>query len=294
MIRSMTGFGAATAEVDGARYAVEIRSVNNRFFKATLRLPEALLSLEAELESQVARRLVRGSVVIGVRVVDASARAAGHINAAALKSYMSQLEGVLGRAIREQVPWSALFTLPGVVMDDSGETLCEAARPILRRLADEACDRVLQMRQKEGEGLRAQLVNFGEDIRRGLAAIRERAPLVGEQYAIRLRARMTTMLAEAGAAVREEDILREVAAFAERADIAEEVARLAGHVEQFETIIGAGNPEPAGRTLDFLAQEMLREANTIASKSSDVEISRRVVEVKTAIDRIKEQAQNAE
>ena len=94
--------------------------------------------------------------------------------------------------------------------------------------------------------------------------------------------------------VGEVEVTREVPIFAELADIAEEVARLAGHLEQFRSVIEPANPQPAGRTLDFLAQEMLREANTIASKSGDVEISRRVVEIKTAIDRIKEQAQNAE
>ena len=110
----------------------------------------------------------------------------------------------------------------------------------------------------------------------------------------RLRQRLATALKELGATVSDADLVREVAIFAERSDIAEEVARLSGHVAQFRSVIDASNPQPAGRTLDFLAQEMLREANTIASKSGDVEISRRVVEIKTAIDRIKEQAQNAE
>ena len=108
------------------------------------------------------------------------------------------------------------------------------------------------------------------------------------------KARLAAALKELGSTVSDADVIREVAIFAERSDIAEEIARLGGHVEQFRSIIEPANPQPAGRALDFLAQEMLREANTIASKSGDVEISRRVVEIKTAIDRIKEQAQNAE
>jgi uncharacterized protein (TIGR00255 family) len=108
------------------------------------------------------------------------------------------------------------------------------------------------------------------------------------------RQRLAAALKDLGAAVSDADLVKEVAIFAERSDIAEEIARLGGHVEQFRSIIEPSNPQPAGRALDFLAQEMLREANTIASKSGDVEISRRVVEIKTAIDRIKEQAQNAE
>jgi uncharacterized protein (TIGR00255 family) len=113
-------------------------------------------------------------------------------------------------------------------------------------------------------------------------------------YQERLRQRMQALLAESGTAVQDEDLLREVAVFAERTDIAEEVARLEGHLAQFTEIIDSEDGEPSGRTLDFLSQELLREANTIASKCLDVEISRRIVEIKGAIDRIKEQAQNVE
>jgi uncharacterized protein (TIGR00255 family) len=124
--------------------------------------------------------------------------------------------------------------------------------------------------------------------------VRERAPEVSRLYGERLKTRMATMLAEAGIAARQEDVLREVATFAERADIAEEIQRLGGHLQAFRKLLDPANPEPIGRTLDFLAQEMLREANTIASKASDFEIATRVVDMKTAIDRIKEQAANAE
>src|SRR5262245_19280053 len=127
-----------------------------------------------------------------------------------------------------------------------------------------------------------------------LAGIAARAPQVVESYQARLRQRMESLLAEVGASVRDEDLLREVAVFAERSDIAEEIVRLGSHLEQFREIIDCDDREPSGRTLDFLAQEMLREANTIASKSSDAEISRRIVEIKGGIDRIKEQAANVE
>ena len=122
---------------------------------------------------------------------------------------------------------------------------------------------------------------------------RVRRPVVAS-YQDRLRVRLAAALKDLGSTVSDSDVIKEVAIFAERSDIAEEIARLGGHVEQFRSIIEPANPQPAGRAIDFLAQEMLREANTIASKSGDVEISRRVVEIKTAIDRIKEQAQNAE
>ena len=300
MIRSMTGFGAASIEEDGARYSVEIRSVNNRFLKSTLRLPDALLSLEAEIDAQIARRLIRGSVTVSIRVFDSSARVAARINREALQAYLSQLDGVPGLgAIRENggvngPSLAALLALPGVVIDDAADRIAERARPLLAKLVDQACDRVIEMREREGDSLRRTLVQLGEDIARGLAAVRHRAPEVSELYRERLMARMKAMLGELGVAVREEDVIREVAGFAERTDIAEEITRLEGHLEQFHTLVDPSNREPIGRVLDFLAQEMLREANTIASKSADVDISRRIVEVKAAIDRIKEQSQNAE
>jgi len=292
MIRSMTGFGAAAAEQDGARYAVEIRSVNNRFFKAVLRLPDSLLSLEGEIEAQVSRRLQRGSVQVAVRVVDTSERAAGRVNIEVLRAYLRQFESLATDGARPSP--ASLLGLPGVVVDDSAERLASQARPVLTALIDQACDRVMQMRTTEGETLRRTLVQLGGDIERGVASIRQRIPEVSEQYRTRLIMRMRSMLAELGAGVREEDVIREVAAFSERSDVAEEVARLEGHLDQFRTLIDPAHPEPIGRTLDFLAQEMLREANTVASKSADVEVSRRIVEVKSAIDRIKEQSQNAE
>jgi uncharacterized protein (TIGR00255 family) len=196
-------------------------------------------------------------------------------------------------ASRATVDLATLLTVPGVV-GLSPELLAESARPVLLRLLDEACDRMLAMRAREGESLHKLLSSFGSSLRERLAVVRERAPEVVRQYQERLRARVNQMLSEIGATVRDEDLLREVAMFAERSDIAEEIARLGGHIDQFESILDPKSDEPAGRTLDFLAQEMLREANTIASKSSDGEIARRIVEMKTAIDRIKEQAANAE
>ncbi|MBM4111990.1 MAG: YicC family protein [Phycisphaerae bacterium] len=292
MIRSMTGFGAASSDDDGARCSVELRSVNSRFFKAILRLPDSLLSLEGEIESQVGRRLLRGSVAVSVRFVDASERAAGRINVEVLRSYLKQFEALAAGAAPPSP--AALLSLPGAVIDDASERLAARARPIVAKLIDQACEGVLEMRRREGESLRRTLEQLAADISRGVASIRQRAPEVSELYRARLVARMKSMLEEVGGAVRDEDVIREVAAYAERTDVAEEVARLEGHLEQLRSLLDPANPEPVGRTLDFLAQEMLREANTVASKSADVEISRRIVEVKSAIDRIKEQSQNAE
>jgi len=243
MIRSMTGFGAASAEAEGCRFAVEIKSVNNRFFKATVRVPEELSTLETEIESAVAKRLARGSVMVLVRFVPGGAVAAAEVNPDAARTALTALLAALPTELRDRatVDLGALLAVPGVLRTDGVDKIVEFARPVLLRLVDEACTRVLEMRAREGEGIARELARFGNAIRDALAVVGTRAPLATNAYQERLR-----------------------------------------------------TPEPAGRTLDFLSQEMLREANTIASKSQDVEIARKVVEMKTAIDRIKEQAANAE
>lgn len=292
----MTGFGSATADAEGCRFSVEIKSVNNRFFKATVRLPEELSTLETELETAVSKRLGRGSVMVLVRFVPGGAVAAAEVNPDAARTALTALMAALPVELRERatVDLGALLAVPGVLRTDGVEKIVEMARPILLHLVDQACDRVVAMRTREGESILRELVKFGEAIRTALATVGERAPLATSAYQERLRARMNSLLSEIGATAAEENLLREVAVFAERSDVAEEVARLGGHLVQFDQVISSRHAEPAGRTLDFLSQEMLREANTIASKSQDVEIARRVVEMKTAIDRIKEQAANAE
>lgn len=295
MIRSMTGFGAASADVDGTHYVVEIRSLNNKYFKSLIRLPEDLAGLEPELESLLAKRLTRGSVVLTAKVSDRSAEAAAQINDKALQRYLEQLLNIPGidhNATRVEL--GSLLTLPGVIMPTTGEELIDRARPILLKLADEVCDKVMDMRAREGQGVHADLHKHCQLIAARLDEIAERVPQVVDQYQQRLRQRMEMLLADTTAAVREEDLLREVAVYAEKSDIAEEVSRLQGHLSQFAEIIDSESDERAGRTLDFISQEMLREANTIASKCLDVEISRRIVEIKGCIDRIKEQSQNVE
>jgi uncharacterized protein (TIGR00255 family) len=295
MIRSMTGFGSASTQVDGANYALEVRSLNNRYFKAQVRLPEELQGLEAELESALAHRLSRGSVVVVVRFSDRSADAAAQINSAALKRYLQQLLDVSDAdKDASRVDLGALLALPGVVISDTGEEQVDRARPVLRQLLEEACTKLVDMREREGTMLLDDLHRYRAVIADHLSVVEERVPRIIELYQEKLRQRMQGLLAESGAAVRDEDLLREVAVFAERSDIAEEVARLGGHLTQFAEMIDASGDEPIGRTLDFIAQEMLRETNTIGSKCLDVEVSRRIVEMKGAIDRIKEQVQNVE
>lgn len=292
MIRSMTGFGRASTEVNGARYVVELRSLNSKYFKALIRMPDELQGLEAEVEPVLSRRLTRGSVVLTVRFSDTSAEAAAQINSNALSSYLEQLRSVAGAG--QPIDVAQLVALPGVLVTGTGEELLEHARPVLKKLVSEACEGVLAMRTREGSTLLDELHRHRRSIAGRLKIIAGRAPMVVEQYRHRLRERINALLAESSTALRDEDLIREVAVYAERCDITEEVTRLQGHLDQFSEIIDSEGDEPTGRTLDFLSQEMLREANTIASKCMDVEISREIVEVKGDIDRIKEQVQNVE
>jgi uncharacterized protein (TIGR00255 family) len=285
----MTGFGEASGESDGVHYAVELRSLNNRYFKALIRLPEEIAGLEAELESLLRGRIARGSVTLVVNLRDESASAAYEINQAALERYREQL-----RAMETEVDPAALLALPGVIQPPEQMDLLDRSRPVLRRLVVEACEKMTAMRETEGRGLADDLLAHSRYIAERVDQVAERAPLVVEEYHQRLRQRIDQLLAKAQLEVSQLDLIKEVAVYAERCDVSEEVQRVKAHLDQVEQILERSTSEPIGRTLDFLAQELLREANTIGSKSNDAQISRLIVEIKGAIDRIKEQVQNVE
>ncbi len=296
----MTGFGDAACVMDGVAWSAELRSLNNRYFKSTIRLPEQLAALEPELESQLRARISRGSLSLTINFKDTSATAAYEINEAALQRYLAHLEIIEKQAKREvgesgvTIDLGSLLALPGIVQQPDQTELLHRARPVLRELVNRAVDKMLGMRECEGKGLADDLSQHCRFILERLSTIQERAPLVVEEYHVRLRARVDQLLARAKLQLEESDLMKEVAIYAERCDISEECQRLRAHLEQVQQIVGQDNPEPAGRTLDFITQELLREANTIASKSNDAQIARTIVEIKGAIDRMKEQVQNVE
>lgn len=300
MIRSMTGFGNASREVDGVHYAVEIRSLNNRYFKSILRLPDDISGLEAELDSLLRKRLTRGSITLNVAVRGEADALGQRIDHAALAGYLTGLKqfedahpGLLANR-QTSLDLAHLLSLPGIVQTPTGPELLGRCRPVVTRLVEESCEKLIAMREREGQGLLEDLLNQKQVIAERLAIITERAPGVVEDYHQRLQQRVAELVARAELKFSENDFIREVAVFAERSDISEEIQRLAAHLDQFDEIMHRDNGDPAGRTLDFLSQELLREANTIASKCNDAQISRLIVEVKGAIDRIKEQVQNVE
>lgn len=290
----MTGFGEASSHNDESHYFLEVRSLNGKYFKSTIRLPEELQGLEPVLEAELRRRCVRGTITAIGKCNDTSEAAAYDINRDALEHYLKQLRQIPSVADGSYpVNVSELLSLPGVLQTPSNEEeRYQRAKEAFMKLVVEACDELLGMRLREGELLVEDLMIHHQEIARHLINIADRAPTVVEDYQNRLQARMSTLLADAKVTVDPTTLIKEVAIYAERSDISEEIARLSGHLQQFKGIITTDSDKPIGRTLDFLSQEMLREANTIASKSSDAEISRAIVEIKGSIDRIKEQVQN--
>src|SRR4051794_13012642 len=293
MIVSMTGFGDAAAESDGTHYSVEIRSLNNRFFKPVIKLPDHVSGLEPELEVMLREQLGRGSITFILKMRTNSAEAAYHINTEALKAYLEQLQQVKGLDRLVTIDLAALVQLPGVCQEPRDETdEIERHGATVRDLSVKAIRKLNVMRQREGESLFKELMKHVKVISASLAEIQKRAPFVIEDYHKRLQQRVNQLLSKAELQVNQADLLKEVAVFAERADVAEEIQRLTHHLEAFEQ--ACRSDEHAGRKLDFITQEMLREANTIASKANDATIARHIVEIKGAIDRLKEQVQNVE
>lgn len=296
MIRSMTGFGDASAQTEGVHYFVETRSLNSKYLKVVIRLPEEYQGLEAELDALVRKQLTRGTVTVTGSCNDTSENAAFAVNVNALESYIEQIREAPSVANGgASVEVSSLLSLPGVLLPPGDEEVrIEAARKGFSSLVDTACAKMIEMRAREGEALHAELSRQSDVIADNLKQIMGKAPAVAADYEKRLNARIDAMLEKAELKAEPADIIKEVAAYAERTDINEEISRLSGHIEQFGQLIEEDGSRPVGRTLDFLSQEMLREANTIASKSPDAEISRGIIEVKGAIDRIKELVQNVE
>ena len=292
MILSMTGYGEAQCHDDGVSYVLELRSLNNRYFKAAIKLPDHLTVFESKVEKLLRTRLVRGTVTYVLRVRNTSADAAQDINAAALNRYLEQLNRV-PTAGPVRIDLAAVLALPGVCQPpEIDEAQRQHQLQIIIQLTREAMDRLMEMRVAEGKALRDDLLVHCGRIREHLAAVARQAPQVLEDYHQKLVQRANELLNDAKLQLELDDVRREVALYAERCDINEEISRLSSHLDQFGHL--CDRDEQAGRKLDFLAQEMLREANTIGSKANDATIAQHIVEIKGAIDRLKEQVQNVE
>ncbi|MEN8127154.1 MAG: YicC/YloC family endoribonuclease [Planctomycetota bacterium] len=294
MICSMTGFGQACSEVDGVVYTVEVRSVNNRYFKAQLRIPDIAAYLEGKIERVHRDTIHRGTVSYSLRMKNISGDALFDVDENALKIYVQRLKKLLPEGDgQSRIDLASMLLLPGIVQPViPDEAHMEKMRQVILSLTHEALELLKQSRAEEGRAISADLLANLDRIDDRLAAIGERVGIVVEEYHGRLKDRVDQLLAKAQLKMDKDLLAREVAIYAERSDIAEEVSRLGAHLVQFRECCQAGGP--VGRRLDFITQEMLREANTIASKSSDTTINQAVIEIKCSIDRIKEQVQNVE
>ncbi len=295
MINSMTGYGESGGQIQGTDYIVEIKAVNNRYLRTLIRLPEEMSFLEERIEKLLRKNLMRGTVNYALRSAGSSSDTLFDINESALKNVVLKLEALqksIGMA--HPVDTASLLSLPGIIKPflPSEKTKQKIEEGIMV-LSQKALDRLQTMRGEEGQFLETDLLSHCQEIEGDLVYIRDRRHVVMQEHAERIKKRVDSLLAEARLKLDEETLAREVAILAERSDIAEELARLDSHLHQFKQTCEESTDQ-AGRRLDFIAQEMLREANTIASKSNDVDISTRIVSIKCRIDRIKEQTQNVE
>ena len=294
MIKSMTGFGEAAAEVDGIMYSVEIRTVNNRYLKTNLRLADTALFLTDEIERLLKNQIRRGTVNCLLNMKNVADKVLFEVDDKVLRGYIGKLRQVAeANEIECRINLADLLTLPGAVQPAAPDVeQADRIRKTVLDLVGRAIEQLKQMRSCEGRSLAEDMLKSCDVIKEKLELINQQSSQVVKQYHEKLKKRVDELLADAQLAMDADTVAREVAIFADRSDIAEEVARLGSHLNQFAQLCHSdGN---GGRRLDFISQEMLREANTIGSKASNTEISQWVIDIKCEVDRLKEQVQNVE
>jgi uncharacterized protein (TIGR00255 family) len=292
----MTGYGEARSQSDALNLSVELRALNNRYLKVSVRASDPYHLLEPEFEKVIRRVVRRGTLQVHLRCERQAAPQDFRINTTALRSYLEQVAAVraeLGLADRGDALLAQVLALPGVVPEPGSQTAhLEEDWPVIERVLQAALDKLQAMRREEGRAMAEELLSHRDTIASHLERIRARIPQVSAAYRDRLYERVRALLGELDVKLDRSDLIKEVSIFAERSDIAEEVVRLASHLGQFQDMMN--DKESPGRKLEFLTQEMFREANTIGSKASDVEISREVVEIKATLEKIRELVQNVE
>lgn len=292
MIKSMTGYGRAQMLLNGQDITVEIKSVNHRYFEFSARVPRSLGYLEEKLKAAVGTRVSRGKVDVSASVATLEGGVAEvEINHELARAYLESIRSLGGDlgltddlTLTGLTRFSDIFFVRKVEEDEN--KVWEAVEQVLER----AMEKFLAMRETEGNRLRDDLLTHLLAIEESVAAVEERSPQTVEEYRLRLYQKLSEVLADRQ--LDEARLLTEAAIFAEKVAVAEETVRLRSHLEQFRAILAKGGA--VGRKLDFLVQEMNREANTIGSKAQNVEIARLVVEIKSAIEKIREQIQNIE
>ena len=293
MIKSMTGFGRADGALDNLKITVEIRSVNHKYQELSFKMPKDFFILEEQLRKKVKEYISRGRVDLFLSF-DKEERNTQNlqIDWQLISQYIDAVSELHERYnLLEQLSAKDLIRFPNVVNFGYDEIVADQIAEQLLELVDSALQELSQMRLTEGASLYYDLVEKLRGVQDLLGKVEERAPLVVKDYQERLTERIQDLTAGL-AEIDESRVLTEVAFFADKVSIDEEVNRLKSHFSQFLTIID--ETEPVGRKLDFLIQEINREVNTIGSKANDISLSQYVVEMKSEIEKIREQVQNIE
>ncbi len=292
MIRSMTGFGRAQEHVGGMDVTVEIKAVNHRYFECATRLPRAYGFLDEKIKNFLQAKIARGKVdvsvyidltdVPGTEVVVNKTLAEAYLKAAA------ELEEAF--RLKNDVTVRSLTQFPDVLTVRRAAEDEEAVWEAVRGVTEEAVARFVEMREREGAKMREDILSRRDTLLSAVAFIEERSPQLVREYMNKLEGRMRDLLA--GTAVEESRLLTEAGLIADKLAVAEETVRLRSHMDQLEQLVNAA--EPVGRKLDFLVQEINREVNTTGSKIQDLQVTRVVVDMKSEIEKIREQIQNIE
>ena len=294
MIKSMTGFGRAEYN-DGKRIiTVEIRTVNHRYSDITIKMPRRYSFAEDKIKSKVKEIVVRGKTDVSIMVENITENDLNiSLNTAIAHQYYDNLKKLSDEfGMKDEITLEFLAGMPDVIktmpdIEDEEEILKSLLVPV-----EEACRKLDEMRSVEGAKLAEDLISRGELIRSLTAKISERSPKVVEEYTQKLKARIAELIGDS-AVIPEDRILLEAAIFADKCSITEELVRLDSHTTQLANII-TKSTQPDGKKLDFLVQEMNREANTIGSKANDIEITNLMLSIKAEVEKIREQVQNIE
>lgn len=290
---SMTGYGRAFVEIDGRQMTVEVKSVNHRFLDIAFRMPRNLMFLEDAARKAISAKLARGHVDVFVtyRNLRTDARKI-EVDEALFEAYvhaLTQLNEVSAFNLKDDRTLMNIARMPDVLSLTEAEEDQEAVIALLNAAMDEALDQLIAMRRREGEAMKADLSGRVDAIKRMTDAVEARYPETVEAYTQRLKAAVSELV---GGNVDENRLLMEVALMADRSAIDEEIVRLNSHVQQLRELFES--PEPIGRRIDFIVQELNREVNTISSKSQDIPITQLTVDLKAEIEKLREQLQNIE
>ncbi len=286
VVSSMTGYASVAAEQGGQRVTVELRSVNSRYLEIHFRLADEVRSLEPQLRERLQRELVRGKVECRIAVQTGATQAPSLALNEALLYALAGIAGQVAQAIPAAAPLSVADVLRWPGMLDAGSATALEACGL--KLLDEAMLALQLSRRREGAALAQHLRERVEDIRARLAELGTHLPRVLAEYRNRLARRFAEVVVSAG----EERIAQELVLFAQRTDVDEECSRLAAHLQAVEALLDRGGP--VGKPLDFLMQELNREANTLASKSVAAAVTNVALELKVLIEQMREQVQNLE